>query len=55
MSNDKQKGVTLWETKAGKRIRTRVRNRRRANSVKKKRGSRISGKSNSRRSLHKDN
>jgi hypothetical protein len=41
MRNGKWQGGTLWETKAGKRIRTRVRNRRKANSVNKKKRSRI--------------
>jgi len=42
--NGKRKGVTQWETKAGKRIRTRVRNRRQANRSKRQKRSRISNR-----------
>jgi len=42
--SSKRKGATQWETKAGKRASTRVRNRRQANRIKRRNRSRISNR-----------
>ena len=44
MLNGIRKGTTPWETKAGKRIRIRVKNRRKAKRNKKKGKSKISNR-----------